>query len=178
MKYGLNITHYQFTTGSRKLKLFNVSANLATTWFLVVYLSEYAKIFFLQPLLKVLVLIEYWLCGLSEILDKVYLSLLTKFRSKLQQLMVCSNLLWYYNYNIQFTELPTAIFMKKGTFTISDESPKEVKLKVTFLLHHGFPPNWIKVGRTCPFPLWFSLEEIQGVTKKLLSISPLWDFRH
>ena len=30
---------------------------------------------------------------------------------------------------------------KKGTFTISDKCPKEVKLKVTFLLHTGFPPN-------------------------------------
>ena len=31
MKYCLNITHYQFTTGSSGLKLFNVSAIVATT---------------------------------------------------------------------------------------------------------------------------------------------------
>ena len=30
---------------------------------------------------------------------------------------------------------------QKGTFTISDESTKKVKLKVTFLLQPGFPPN-------------------------------------
>ena len=97
MKYCLNIIHYQFTTGSRGLKLFNVSAILATIWCLVVYLSEYVKIFFLRPLLKILVLIECLLCYLSGILDKVYLSLLTKFHSKSQVLMVCTNLLGYYN---------------------------------------------------------------------------------
>ena len=30
---------------------------------------------------------------------------------------------------------------QKWTFTISGKSPKKVKLKVTFLLHPGFPPN-------------------------------------
>ena len=52
--------------------------------------------------------------------------------------MVCTNLLGYYNLYAQFTELPTAIFMTKGTFTTSDESTKKVKLKVTF-----FVTTWI-----------------------------------
>ena len=86
MKYCLNITHNQFTTGSRGPKLFNVSAILATKWCLVVKLSEYVKVFFLRQLLKVQVLIECWLFDLSGILDKVYLSLFTKFRSKSIQL--------------------------------------------------------------------------------------------
>ena len=45
MKYCLNITHHMFNTGSRKLKLINVSAILATTLSLVVYLSESVKLF-------------------------------------------------------------------------------------------------------------------------------------
>ena len=97
MKYCLNITHYQFTTGSRGLKRFNVSAILATTWFIVVNLSENVKIFYLRPLLKVLVLIKCWMCDLRGILDKVYLSLLTKFCINSKHLMVCTNLLEYYN---------------------------------------------------------------------------------
>ena len=97
IKNCLNISHYQFITGSSGLKLFHVSAILATTWCLVVYLSEYFKIYFLQPLLKVLVLIECWLSDLGGILDEVYLSLLTKFSSNPQPLMVCTNLLGYYN---------------------------------------------------------------------------------
>ena len=52
-------------------------------------------VFFLQPVLKVNVLIKCWLCDLSGIADKIYLSLLTKFSSKSQQLMVCTNLLGY-----------------------------------------------------------------------------------
>ena len=39
--------------------------------------------------------------------------------------MVCSNLLGYYNYYVQFTELPTAIFMTKRNIPISDKSPKK-----------------------------------------------------
>ena len=97
MKYCLNITHYQFTRGSRGPKLFHASAIVATTWCLVVYLSEYFKIFFLLPLLNVLVLIECWRCDLSGILEKMYLSLLTKFSIKSQPLMACTNLLGYYN---------------------------------------------------------------------------------
>ena len=113
MKYCLNAIHHMFKTGARRLKLSTVSAILATTWYLVVYLSESVNIFFLQPLLKVQVLMECWLCDLSGILDKVYLSLLTKFSSKSQQLMVCTNLLGYCNWYVQFTELPTAIFLTK-----------------------------------------------------------------
>ena len=67
IKYFLNISHYQFTTVSRGLKLFHVSSPLVTTWCLMVYLSEYVFFYFfiLRPLLKVLVLIECWLCDLS-----------------------------------------------------------------------------------------------------------------
>ena len=74
MKYCLNITHHVCKTGSRRLKLLNVSAITANTWSLVVYLSESVKIcFFLKTLLKVLFLIVCWLCDLSRILEKVYL---------------------------------------------------------------------------------------------------------
>ena len=45
---------------------------------------------FRNSVLKVLVLIIYWLCDLSGIWDKVYLSLLKAFSSK--SLMVCNNL--------------------------------------------------------------------------------------
>ena len=44
-------------TGSRRLKLFNVCKIPVTTLSLVVYRLESVKIFFLQALLKVLVLI-------------------------------------------------------------------------------------------------------------------------
>ena len=79
-----------FKRGSRKLKLLNVRAITATTWSLVAYLSESVQIFLLRPLLKVLVLIVCWLCDLSGILVKVYLSLLTEF-----YLAVKHNHLWY-----------------------------------------------------------------------------------
>ena len=97
IKNCLNITHYQFITGSSGLKLFHVNSILATTWCLLVFLSEYVKIFFLRQILKVLVLIACWLSDLSGILDKVYLSLLTNFCRKSQPLMVCTDLLGYYN---------------------------------------------------------------------------------
>ena len=56
--------------------------------------------------------------------------------------------------------------------------PPEFLLKVTFTILVLWTWNWIKVGGTCPFPLWFHLGEIQGVTKKLLSISPFREFCH
>ena len=71
--YCLNFTHHMVKTRSSRLKLLNVSAILATTWSFVVYLSESVKRFFLQPLLKVLVLTVYCLWDLSGILDKAYL---------------------------------------------------------------------------------------------------------
>ena len=55
------------------------------------------RIVCLQQLLKVLVLIVFWLCDLSGILDIVYLSLLTVFKSKSQPPMECTNLIGYYN---------------------------------------------------------------------------------
>ena len=67
MKYCLNITHYVCKTGSRRLKLLNISAITATKWSLVVYLSESVKNIFLQHLLKVLFLIVCWLCASSGI---------------------------------------------------------------------------------------------------------------
>ena len=41
---------------------------------------------------------------------------------------------------------------QKGTFTIGDESTKKEKLKVTFFLQLGFPPNWIKTGKGLVLP--------------------------
>ena len=67
-----------------------------------------------------------------------------------QNLAVNHNNLWYllgyYNLYVQFTELPQPSSWQKGTFMISDESPKKVKLKATFLLHPEFPPNWITMA--------------------------------
>ena len=80
MKYCLDITHHMGKT-SRRLKLLNVSEIFATTSSLVIYISESVKTFFLQPLLKVLVLIVRGLCDLSGILYEAYLSLKTAFSS-------------------------------------------------------------------------------------------------
>ena len=42
----------------------------------------------------------------------------------------------------------------------------EFLLKVTFTILVLWTWNWIKVGGTCPFQLWFNLKEIQVITKK------------
>ena len=34
-------------------------------------------------------------------------------------------------------------------------------------IESNFYNTWIKVGKTCPFPLWFNLQDIQVVTKKV-----------
>ena len=114
MIYCLNSTHNVFKTGSRRLKLWNVSTTTATIRILVANHAESVKIFFLPPLLKVLVLIVCWLCYLSGILDKVYLSLLTQFSSKSQPVRVCTNLLGYYNFHDKKGHLRLVTKVPKG----------------------------------------------------------------
>ena len=96
MKYCLNITHHVCKTGSRRLKLLTVSAITATTWSLVVYLSESVKIFFSHTTLEIPspdCILTVWLkCDFW----KRFLSFLTAVNSKSQPLKVCTNLLGYY----------------------------------------------------------------------------------
>ena len=45
----------------------------------------------------------------------------------------------------------------------------ETLLKVTLPIHFLWTWHFIKVSKTCPYKLWFNLEKIQAVTKKVLS---------
>ena len=67
---------------------------------------------------------------------------------------------------------------QKMTFTISDESTREMNLKVTFLLLPGFLWDWITMGRDMSYPLWFNFMSIGRVLKKLLSIGTLVNVWH